>query len=221
MITWFPVRKQGLASTVETFCRFSTRRTSTGGRSVQTPAYFNHIRTYSTFFVHQLLRRKIFFFTGLFTHSVCVHVCVPSQACHIEGGSAGLIPSQLLEEKRKAFVKRDLELATTGTPLSSMQQSREALLIMQIRHRLLTAQTHRQQRQHLFLSISYKHFIWRRALILLSPLQSVTLSVSTGELVMSIVVTQAAWSNLLVIKLQGMTFTNSPPQEGALIEEWW
>uniref|UniRef100_A0A3P9BSY1 MAGUK p55 scaffold protein 2b n=3 Tax=Haplochromini TaxID=319058 RepID=A0A3P9BSY1_9CICH len=35
------------------------------------------------------------------------------QACHIEGGSAGLIPSQLLEEKRKAFVKRDLELATT------------------------------------------------------------------------------------------------------------
>uniref|UniRef100_A0A672ZL87 Membrane protein, palmitoylated 2b (MAGUK p55 subfamily member 2) n=1 Tax=Sphaeramia orbicularis TaxID=375764 RepID=A0A672ZL87_9TELE len=32
------------------------------------------------------------------------------QACHIEGGSAGLIPSQLLEEKRKAFVKRDLEL---------------------------------------------------------------------------------------------------------------
>ncbi|KAM6897822.1 MAGUK p55 subfamily member 2b isoform 2-T2 [Xenentodon cancila] len=36
------------------------------------------------------------------------------QACHLEGGSAGLIPSQLLEEKRKAFVKRDLELATTG-----------------------------------------------------------------------------------------------------------
>ncbi|CAO2645502.1 MAGUK p55 subfamily member 2 [Lemmus lemmus] len=31
------------------------------------------------------------------------------QACHVEGGSAGLIPSQLLEEKRKAFVKRDLE----------------------------------------------------------------------------------------------------------------
>jgi hypothetical protein len=37
-----------------------------------------------------------------------------SQACHLEGGSAGLIPSQLLEEKRKAFVKRDLELVTTG-----------------------------------------------------------------------------------------------------------
>lgn len=36
------------------------------------------------------------------------------QACHLEGGSAGLIPSQLLEEKRKAFVKRDLELASTG-----------------------------------------------------------------------------------------------------------
>uniref|UniRef100_A0A8C8JJ45 MAGUK p55 subfamily member 2-like n=1 Tax=Oncorhynchus tshawytscha TaxID=74940 RepID=A0A8C8JJ45_ONCTS len=37
------------------------------------------------------------------------------QACHLVGGSAGLIPSQLLEEKRKAFVKRDLELVTTGT----------------------------------------------------------------------------------------------------------
>ncbi|XP_066520979.1 MAGUK p55 subfamily member 2b isoform X2 [Hoplias malabaricus] len=36
------------------------------------------------------------------------------QACHLEGGSAGLIPSQLLEEKRKAFVKRDLELTTSG-----------------------------------------------------------------------------------------------------------
>uniref|UniRef100_A0A6Q2YMZ3 Membrane protein, palmitoylated 2b (MAGUK p55 subfamily member 2) n=1 Tax=Esox lucius TaxID=8010 RepID=A0A6Q2YMZ3_ESOLU len=35
------------------------------------------------------------------------------QACHLEGASAGLIPSQLLEEKRKAFVKRDLELVTT------------------------------------------------------------------------------------------------------------
>uniref|UniRef100_A0A8C9ZS59 MAGUK p55 scaffold protein 2b n=1 Tax=Sander lucioperca TaxID=283035 RepID=A0A8C9ZS59_SANLU len=42
------------------------------------------------------------------------------QACHIEGGSAGLIPSQLLEEKRKAFVKRDLELATTGPLCAGM-----------------------------------------------------------------------------------------------------
>lgn len=38
----------------------------------------------------------------------------PFQACHVEGGSAGLIPSQLLEEKRKAFVKRDLELTPTS-----------------------------------------------------------------------------------------------------------
>ncbi|XP_029914217.1 MAGUK p55 subfamily member 2a isoform X3 [Myripristis murdjan] len=36
------------------------------------------------------------------------------QARHVEGGSAGLIPSQLLEEKRKAFVKRDVELAPAG-----------------------------------------------------------------------------------------------------------
>ncbi|RMB94783.1 hypothetical protein DUI87_28762 [Hirundo rustica rustica] len=36
------------------------------------------------------------------------------QACHVEGGSAGLVPSQLLEEKRKAFVKRDGEVAPTS-----------------------------------------------------------------------------------------------------------
>lgn len=48
------------------------------------------------------------------------HIFVPRsfQACHVEGGSAGLIPSQLLEEKRKAFVKRDLELTpNSGTVL--------------------------------------------------------------------------------------------------------
>uniref|UniRef100_A0A7N6C1T6 Membrane protein, palmitoylated 2a (MAGUK p55 subfamily member 2) n=1 Tax=Anabas testudineus TaxID=64144 RepID=A0A7N6C1T6_ANATE len=33
------------------------------------------------------------------------------QARHVEGGNTGLIPSQMLEEKRKAFVKRDVELA--------------------------------------------------------------------------------------------------------------
>ncbi|XP_006897916.1 PREDICTED: MAGUK p55 subfamily member 2 isoform X1 [Elephantulus edwardii] len=43
------------------------------------------------------------------------------QACHVEGGSAGLIPSQLLEERRKAFVKRDLELTpTSGTLCGSL-----------------------------------------------------------------------------------------------------
>uniref|UniRef100_A0A8C7X3N5 MAGUK p55 scaffold protein 2a n=1 Tax=Oryzias sinensis TaxID=183150 RepID=A0A8C7X3N5_9TELE len=36
------------------------------------------------------------------------------QARHVEGGSTGLIPSQVLEEKRKAFVKRDVELAPAG-----------------------------------------------------------------------------------------------------------
>ncbi|XP_060112283.1 MAGUK p55 subfamily member 2 isoform X1 [Heteronotia binoei] len=39
------------------------------------------------------------------------------QACHVEGGSAGLIPSQLLEEKRKAFVKRDLEVMPSSGAL--------------------------------------------------------------------------------------------------------
>ncbi|MGH0159450.1 UNVERIFIED_CONTAM: hypothetical protein FKN15_037408 [Acipenser sinensis] len=32
---------------------------------------------------------------------------VPQQACHARGGTTGLIPSQFLEEKRKAFVRRD------------------------------------------------------------------------------------------------------------------
>uniref|UniRef100_A0A3B4G1E0 MAGUK p55 subfamily member 2-like n=1 Tax=Pundamilia nyererei TaxID=303518 RepID=A0A3B4G1E0_9CICH len=44
---------------------------------------------------------------------LCEHV-IASCARHVEGGSAGLIPSQMLEEKRKAFVKRDVELAPAG-----------------------------------------------------------------------------------------------------------
>ncbi|KAM6042086.1 MAGUK p55 subfamily member 2 isoform 3-T4 [Chlamydotis macqueenii] len=39
------------------------------------------------------------------------------QACHVEGGSAGLVPSQLLEEKRKAFVRRDAEVAPSSGAL--------------------------------------------------------------------------------------------------------
>lgn len=46
---------------------------------------------------------------------MCVSYVV--QACHVEGGSAGLIPSQMLEEKRKAFVKRDVELAPAGNKI--------------------------------------------------------------------------------------------------------
>lgn len=46
---------------------------------------------------------------------MCKYVCVSVlQARHVEGGSTGLIPSQMLEEKRKAFVKRDVELAPAG-----------------------------------------------------------------------------------------------------------
>uniref|UniRef100_A0A4W4HKZ7 Membrane protein, palmitoylated 2b (MAGUK p55 subfamily member 2) n=1 Tax=Electrophorus electricus TaxID=8005 RepID=A0A4W4HKZ7_ELEEL len=47
------------------------------------------------------------------------------QACRLEGGSAGLIPSQLLEEKRKAFVKRDLELTATGSLCAGMGGKRK------------------------------------------------------------------------------------------------
>ncbi|XP_030364599.1 MAGUK p55 subfamily member 2 isoform X4 [Strigops habroptila] len=39
------------------------------------------------------------------------------QACHVAGGSAGLVPSQLLEEKRKAFVRRDGDMAPTAGSL--------------------------------------------------------------------------------------------------------
>uniref|UniRef100_A0A1A7Y0W1 Membrane protein, palmitoylated 6a (MAGUK p55 subfamily member 6) n=2 Tax=Iconisemion striatum TaxID=60296 RepID=A0A1A7Y0W1_9TELE len=36
------------------------------------------------------------------------------QACKVIGGATGLIPSQVLEEKRKAFVRRDWDAAGTG-----------------------------------------------------------------------------------------------------------
>lgn len=36
-------------------------------------------------------------------------LCDPWQACHVVGGATGLIPSQFLEEKRKAFVPREFE----------------------------------------------------------------------------------------------------------------
>ncbi|XP_072927722.1 MAGUK p55 subfamily member 2b isoform X4 [Hemitrygon akajei] len=51
----------------------------------------------------------------------------PRQACHVkEGGSAGLIPSQLLEEKRKAFVKRDWDFSTpSGALCGSMGGKRK------------------------------------------------------------------------------------------------
>lgn len=36
-------------------------------------------------------------------------ICNLCQACHVVGGATGLIPSQFLEEKRKAFVPRDFD----------------------------------------------------------------------------------------------------------------
>ncbi|KAM6288963.1 MAGUK p55 subfamily member 2-like [Aegotheles albertisi] len=48
------------------------------------------------------------------------------QACHVAGGSAGLVPSQLLEEKRKAFVCRDGEVApATGALHGSLSGKRK------------------------------------------------------------------------------------------------
>lgn len=47
------------------------------------------------------------------------------QARHVEGGNTGLIPSQMLEEKRKAFVKRDVELPPAGNLCSSVGLKRK------------------------------------------------------------------------------------------------
>nr|XP_034991492.1 MAGUK p55 subfamily member 2 isoform X2 [Zootoca vivipara] len=52
------------------------------------------------------------------------------QACHVEGGSAGLIPSQLLEEKRKAFVKRDLEVTPSSGALCGSLSSKKKKRMM-------------------------------------------------------------------------------------------
>jgi len=49
------------------------------------------------------------------------------QALHVEGGSAGLIPSQMLEEKRKAFVKKDVELAPAG----NLDRNKQMTMIVQ------------------------------------------------------------------------------------------
>ncbi|XP_050957019.1 MAGUK p55 subfamily member 2a isoform X1 [Labeo rohita] len=42
------------------------------------------------------------------------------QARRVEGGSAGLIPSQLLEEKRKAFVKKEVDLSPAANLCTGM-----------------------------------------------------------------------------------------------------
>ena len=50
----------------------------------------------------------------------CACACVCVQACQVEGGATGLIPSQFLEEKRKAFVPRDFEgSGSPSTPAGS------------------------------------------------------------------------------------------------------
>ncbi|NXP16968.1 MPP2 protein, partial [Scytalopus superciliaris] len=58
-----------------------------------------------------------------------VWLCAP-QACHVEGGSAGLVPSQLLEEERNAFVKRDGEVAPTSGALCGSLSGRRKKRMM-------------------------------------------------------------------------------------------
>ncbi|XP_010221366.1 PREDICTED: MAGUK p55 subfamily member 2, partial [Tinamus guttatus] len=54
------------------------------------------------------------------------------QARHVEGGTAGLVPSQLLEEKRKAFVKRDPEVAPTAGALCGSLGSKRKKRMMYV-----------------------------------------------------------------------------------------
>ncbi|XP_053550438.1 MAGUK p55 subfamily member 2 isoform X1 [Bombina bombina] len=54
------------------------------------------------------------------------------QACLVKGGTAGLIPSQLLEEKRKAFVKRDGELAPHSSALCGSISGKKKKRIMYV-----------------------------------------------------------------------------------------
>ncbi|XP_073463884.1 MAGUK p55 subfamily member 2 isoform X2 [Aquarana catesbeiana] len=54
------------------------------------------------------------------------------QACLVKGGSAGLIPSQLLEEKRKAFVKRDGELTPNSSALCGSMGGKKKKRIMYV-----------------------------------------------------------------------------------------
>ncbi len=115
----------------------------------------------------------------------------PSQACHIEGGSAGLIPSQLLEEKRKAFVKRDLELATTGMPQqhAAEQGSTSHYADLTQTPRCTNSRATKATSVSLHIIQAFHLALGRSASSHLSSL--LLLSASTGPLIMSIGVTQA------------------------------
>uniref|UniRef100_A0A1A8KYY5 Membrane protein, palmitoylated 6a (MAGUK p55 subfamily member 6) n=2 Tax=Nothobranchius pienaari TaxID=704102 RepID=A0A1A8KYY5_9TELE len=54
------------------------------------------------------------------------------QACKVVGGATGLIPSQFLEEKRKAFVRRDRDTAGTGIlcgPLTGKKKKKKMMYL--------------------------------------------------------------------------------------------
>ncbi len=99
----------------------------------------------------------------------------PSQACHIEGGSAGLIPSQLLEEKRKAFVKRDLELATTGMPQQHAAEQGSTSHYADLTQTPRCTNSRATKATSVSLHIIQAFHLALGPLSLLSPLQSATL----------------------------------------------
>lgn len=101
MTTWSLVARRGWPSKKVTSFRLSTERTPTGGRWD-----FLHFSSYRSLWLNiigiQISRLN------------CILICILYQACHVVGGATGLIPSQFLEEKRKAFVPRDLDGSGTS-----------------------------------------------------------------------------------------------------------
>uniref|UniRef100_A0A3P9IJ73 Membrane protein, palmitoylated 6a (MAGUK p55 subfamily member 6) n=1 Tax=Oryzias latipes TaxID=8090 RepID=A0A3P9IJ73_ORYLA len=57
------------------------------------------------------------------------------QACKVVGGASGLIPSQFLEEKRKAFVRRDWDTKGTGMLCGSLTSKKKKKKMMYITSR--------------------------------------------------------------------------------------
>lgn len=186
MITWFPVRKQGLVSAVETFCRFSTRRTSTGGRSVR-----SSVPTCST--SNAWADHRIFNLTGL-SHR--------GRQCRSNSQPATWREEESIREERSGARYHRYSSQWHAAERGSSSHYADLTQTPCCTNTLETKTT--SVPLHIILAF---HVVLGRS----SPslLQSVTLSVSTGELVMSIVVTEAPWLNLLVVKLQGLTFTNS------------
>uniref|UniRef100_A0A8C4TJ90 Protein associated with LIN7 2, MAGUK p55 family member a n=1 Tax=Erpetoichthys calabaricus TaxID=27687 RepID=A0A8C4TJ90_ERPCA len=68
------------------------------------------------------------------------------QACHVVGGTTGLIPSQFLEEKRKAFVRRDWD-EVPKSPFSTHLSSLRSLITVKWVYHVFTSEFDRHELQ--------------------------------------------------------------------------